>query len=118
MSQIHAYLEKECKLAFEAYARHVGVEAGTLLRLLIARELRRRRLPQLVATARLRKPARRIGGMTERKKVTAHYGEDTSGARFASHAGESGTTKTAAARLLVDIELRERWLEKCLDSEE
>lgn len=102
--QVHAYLDAESKLEFEAYAEALGLEAGTLLRLLLVREDRRRCLNPPGVT-------RRIG--PERTKVTARCGVELA-LRFAEHASRRGHNRSDAARELVLAELEERWLERCL----
>lgn len=118
MAQVNAYIDTAGKLAFEAYAQSVGLEAGTLLRLLIAREMRRRCLADLAARGEAPTARRQPHGQAVRDKVTAHYGRKGNNGGtatdFANYAKACGTNKAAAARFLLDRELSEQWLGRCL----
>jgi hypothetical protein len=88
----------------------MGLDASELARLLITREMRVRRLPQLTSgrTNAARGRPRKSGDT----KLTAHFHLSENVDEFDAYAGARGMTRAAAARLIFERELREKWLAK------
>ena len=117
VDQLHAYVRAERKRAFEAYASSCLIDAGTLLRLLICRELRRNSLEQ-GGTVEI--PPGPPAGGKNRPKITAHFrlsNEHRKAAEaFERLAERVGHDRTNLARVLLERELTEKWLARCLAS--
>lgn len=112
MTQVNAYITAEEKILFEEYADRLCIDASSLLKLLIVRELRngQHRLHDHPTKAQ------------SKLKITAHFSERsrsqiTTYDAFSKYTQKIGSTKTGAASALVSCELSERWLEKALSSD-
>lgn len=106
MAQVLGYVTPEERDAFEAYANDHGLDVTALANLLIARELRAKRLEQLLL---------KIGfgpALTVRTKIVAHTPTDATKAAFATRAAQAGVKPSRAAAILFRAELEERWLER------
>jgi antitoxin component of RelBE/YafQ-DinJ toxin-antitoxin module len=110
MPQITARLSPDIRHRFEQYAAELGLDASELARLLITREMRIRRVLQLskCQSDANRRPAKKLG----ERKLTAHFHLPEKVAEFDRHARAFNLSRAAAARLIVERELREKWLAK------
>jgi hypothetical protein len=110
MPQITARLSTDIRDRFDRYAAEVGLDASELARLLITREMRVRRLLRLAK----RQPG--AAGTAPKKygqrKLTAHFHLPDRVAEFDEYARTQGLRRAAAARLIVERELHEKWLAK------
>jgi hypothetical protein len=105
--QQHGYLTPSERSAFQQYAERLGLDGTGLAGLLLARELKARRLSTMqVETA----------SGQHRMKVTAHLANPEIKVAFAQHSRALNITPTAGATALFRAELSERWLEKSIDS--
>src|ERR1051326_619783 len=111
MSQITPRLSPEIRDRFKRYARKLGLDASELARLLILREMRVRRLRRERPPSHRRRAAYKRG--TDRK-LTAHFHLAESVIEFARYAHAAGLSRAAAARLIAEQELREKWLARAL----
>jgi hypothetical protein len=108
MSQITARLSPDIRDRFDKYAAEVGLDASELARLLIVREMRVRRLLGRSTSQPERYPAKKYGDRT----LTAHFHLSEEVAKFDRYAQAQKLSRSGAARLIVERELRERWLAK------
>jgi hypothetical protein len=105
--QISAYVAPLERDAFERYAGRLGISMSALLNLLVRRELRLHRLPDL-RDEHLRPKA------PQARKVIAHLDDSSLNESFAMHASRSGLVVAAAAAILIRVELVESWLEEAM----
>jgi len=110
VEKTYAYVPTHTNLQFEGYARRCGLASQSeLLKLLIKRELKLRRLPS----------GTELGGVTrqppvaERKKITAHLPRELA-QPFLGHIKQLGLSRSQATSILVQSELKERWLEAAI----
>lgn len=111
MPQINAYMTPGEHAAVVAYAGEFGLDAGALAHLLFRRELRLGRLSELAEHPGL-------GGGTASMKVTAHGADSDLKARLQDHARQSGLSLSRACALILNAELKERWLERSVNSDD
>lgn len=103
---VHAYVQANSHLRFEAYLKEIGLTSGSaLLTLLILREIELQLLrptdgPSSAQEARS-------------KKVSAYVHADHAG-RFRAHADALGRSNSDCAAELIERELDERWLKGAL----
>lgn len=112
--QITIRLSPASKVGFEEYAARLGLRASELAKLLIVRERHERRLVALRDAAE--RPKRR-DQQTQGERlptVTAHMSSLAEVTRFDEYAHQFGLNRNGAGALLLEAELRERWLEKAL----
>lgn len=110
MPQITARLSTDIRDHFDRYAAAVGLDASELARLLIVREMSvqgRSRQAQLQPG-----PARGASKAYLERKLTAHFHLRKQIVQFDRYADAQGLSRAAAARLIVERELRENWLAK------
>jgi hypothetical protein len=109
MAQITARLSPVIRDRFGQYAAEVGLDASELARLLITREMciRRRRL-----TDRQSGRAGKLPKKYSERKLTAHFHGPEKVAEFDRFADAQHLSRAAAARLIVEREVHERWLAK------
>jgi hypothetical protein len=106
-TQQHGYLTARERADFRAYAREHELHATALGRLLMVRELRLRRLPDLLR-AHSDQPTPR------RKKVTVHLANPALKLAFAELASNAGASPSAAAAAVFRAELTEKWLSRAI----
>lgn len=95
------------RVEFEAYAAKFGLDAASLLALLLARELRIERLADLLHNDVPSKASRD-------SKVTVH-GRDTALRNgIVARAEKCGTSLSNACAVLMRAEMHERWLERSI----
>ena len=112
MPQITTRLSPAIRDRFERYAAKLGLDASELARLLILREIRvRRLLRRAKSPSRSRHAASRSAGD---RKLTAHFHLLDNVDEFARYAHTRGFSRSAAAKLIAENELRERWLARAL----
>jgi hypothetical protein len=104
---IGGWLSKADGDAFHAYALEIGIDSAALATLLITRELRQRRMADILDPEALTvvRKERRISARTAQAKLKA---------RFVEHAAMHGISSDGAAAAIFRAELREKWLGKCL----
>lgn len=107
--QIGGWLRASEKQALDEYLRQFAIRPTAAATLLIVRELRRRRLPQLKTVY-----AESAGNV--RRRVTAHPTDASLKQAFIEHAASVGLDPDPAASILFRAELKERWLEQALES--
>jgi hypothetical protein len=107
MAQINAYLPAKSRANFEAYAVLLGLDAAELARLLIVREMMIRRLKKILQIQRATE--RGVRGQ-QSEKLTAHFHKRKDVAAFDKYAKTLGLKRSAAAKLIFETELREKWL--------
>lgn len=114
-AQITVRLSKSAKAEFDAYSRQLGLAASELAKLLVVRERHQKRLPTLQASAAA-SAATNTSSQRQRRtsKVTAHVSSPRQVAEFDAHARACGLDRNGAGVLLLEAELRERWLEKAI----
>jgi hypothetical protein len=103
---VHAYVQANCHLRFEAYLKEVGLTSGSaLLTLLILREIE----------LRLLRPSAGLAAAQESrsKKVSAYIQTDHA-ERFRAHVDALGRSNSDCAAELIERELDERWLKAAL----
>jgi hypothetical protein len=94
--------------AFHQYAEQLGLQMSTLATLLLARELRIRRL------SRLGERHRAVKGASLDGKIIAYlHGSDVKRS-FSAHAASAEMRPGPAAALIFRAELTERWLERVI----
>lgn len=94
---------------FGDYSRSLGLDGGSVATLLIARELRQRRLPDLALDAKLR-PTENSSGT-----ITTHRLPEGGKRGFYQHVKAAGLSASKALGLLCRSELQERWLERSIN---
>lgn len=103
---VHAYVQANCHLRFEAYLKEIGLTSGSaLLTLLILREIEIRLLQPNVPSP----PANEARS----KKVSAYVQADHA-ERFRAHVDALGRSNSDCAAELITRELDERWLKASL----
>jgi len=107
--QIGGWLCPSEKDALDQYLKRVGIRPTAAATLLIVRELRRKRLPEL--KERYAAPMAR-----GRKRLTAHQPDGKLKQAFTEHAAAFGLDPNPAASILFRAELEERWLENAMES--
>jgi antitoxin component of RelBE/YafQ-DinJ toxin-antitoxin module len=111
MPQITTRLSPEIRDRFERYAAKLGLDASELARLLILREIRVGRLRRDKSRPSRRRAAHKRGS---ERKLTAHFHLADNVDEFARYAHARGFSRAAAARLIAEQELHERWLARAL----
>jgi hypothetical protein len=106
MAQVLGYVTPAERDAFEAYAHDHGLDVTALANLLIARELKAKRLEKLLLSSG---PGE---ALSVRAKIVAHTPSDATKAVFAIRAAQAGVKPSRAAAILFRTELEERWLER------
>ena len=104
---VHAYVQANCHLRFEAYRKEVGLtSASALLTLLILREIE----------LRLLQPSAGLAATQEARssKVSAYVLAEHA-ERFRSHVDALGRSNSDCAAELIERELDERWLKAVLN---
>ena len=104
MVQIGGYLTPEEHAEFKGYAAEFHLKESSLANLLIARELRQRRLAELAKTFRTNAP------LKKRCRVTAHQAEPNTKFEFEALARNAGMSPDQAASIIFRAELTERWV--------
>ncbi len=107
--QITAYISSSERTSFEAYAAGCGLDTAGLLGLLLARELRLKRLPELVSRQSPEK-------VELDRKVTLHRCNEALKESIRSHATCAGTSVSKACAAIVRAELAERWLSVAMET--
>lgn len=110
MVQIGGYLSAEEHAAFKAYAREFNLKESSLSNLLIARELRLRRLGEL-----RQRFSQGMPGL-KRSRITAHQADPKTKQAFEALAKEAGISPDLAAAIVFRAELTERWLMKSMEN--
>jgi hypothetical protein len=108
MPQITARLSPEIRARFGRYATEVGLDASELARLLIVKVLTVR--PGTGPVSSPSKETSRRSRNYGQRKLTAHFHQAKMVADFDSYARTQGLSRAAAARSIVEQELREQWL--------
>ena len=103
--QIGGYLRPDERTAFDAYVDQFKLRKGADATLLILREIRCKRLPEL--KKRYSMPAG-----AGRKRVTARPVDISLKQVFERHVAECGIDPDPAAGIIFRAELQERWLER------
>jgi hypothetical protein len=110
MAQINTLLSQRTRSEFGAYAKATGLDAAELARLLIVREMRVRKILSLgspnVKNANKNNRARR--GVP--RKLTAHFHRKKDVVDFDRYAQQAALSRSAAAKLIFETELKEKWL--------
>ena len=107
--QIGGWLRPSEKQALDEYLKQFGIRPTAAATLLIVRELRRKRLPDLQS-----RYADSPG--TNRERVTAHPTDGKLKEAFKRHAASLGMDPDPAASILFRAELEERWLARSVES--
>lgn len=110
MVQIGGYLTPEEHAEFRRYAAEFHLKDSSLANLLLARELRLRRL------ARLKQAHLPSSPLKKRSRVTAHQSDPGVKETFDALAREAGISPDQAAAVLFRTELAERWLATSINS--
>jgi hypothetical protein len=105
--QVTGYVSPLEREVFEAYATSFDLDVGTLMLLLIVRELQLARLALL--RERFDTPE-----MPERTKVTAHAKSAAVKAGIIETARRASLSTSRVCAVLLRAELEERWLERAL----
>jgi antitoxin component of RelBE/YafQ-DinJ toxin-antitoxin module len=108
MPQITARMSTELRARFDRYADEVGLDASELARLLIVRAIGRRKLLRVSKDQDRRELGSNI------RKLTAHFHHSEIVEEFDSFAAASGLIRAAAAKIVFERELDERWLAHAL----
>ncbi len=106
--QIGIRLAAESKAAFEEYASSWGLDASSLVKLLILREYRLRRLAGPSVNNRDGKATKTL------PKITAHMAARADVEMFDRHAKANGFTRNSAGLWLIRMEMEERWIDRML----
>jgi hypothetical protein len=109
MVQIGGYLSAEEHAEFKRYAAQFHLKESSLANLLIARELRLRRLTRLAQAFTQGSP------LKKRARITAHQADGRVKEAFEALAHDAGVSPDQAAAVLYRAELTERWLAKSID---
>ena len=104
MPQILGYVTPDDRDRFEAYAVAYGLHVTALANLLIARELRTRRLTKLQQAFDAPRP------LPSRSKIVAHTPDVATKKAFTAWAHAVGMKPSRAAAILFRAELEEQWL--------
>lgn len=107
--QIGGWLRASDKDALYDYLKQFGIRPTAAATLLIARELRCKRLPKL--KDQYRNPAG-----ANRKRLTAHQPNGALKQAFKDHAASFGMDPDPAASIVFRAELDERWLQRSVES--
>ena len=110
MTQIGGYLNAIEHAEFKSYASEFHISESGLANLLIARELRCKRLRKL----RIADACSSLAGSRER--VTAHQRDNSAKVAFEARASEEGLRPDQAASIIFRAELREQWLAQSITS--
>lgn len=103
---VHAYVQADSRLRFEAYLKEIGLTSGSaLLTLLILREIELRLL---------RSTAGPSSAQEARSKKVSAYVQADHAERFRAHADALGRSNSDCAAELIERELDERWLKAAL----
>lgn len=103
---VHAYVQANSHLRFEAYLKEIGLTSGSaLLTLLILREIE----------IRLLRPSSRLSLTQEaRSRKVSAYVQTDHAELFRAHADALGRSNSDCAAELIERELDERWLKAAL----
>jgi hypothetical protein len=112
MVQIGGYLTPEEHAEFKRYAAQFHLKDSSLANLLLARELRLRRL------ARLKQSFLPSSPLKKRSRVTAHQSDPGVKTAFEALARDAAISPGQAAAVLFRAELTERWLASSIDNME
>lgn len=105
---VHAYVQANCHLRFEAYLKEIGLTSGSaLLTLLILREIELRLLRPSVGLTTTQE--------ARSKKVSAYIQADHA-ERFRAHVDALGRSNSDCAAELIERELDEHWLKAVLSA--
>jgi hypothetical protein len=107
--QIGADVEPALRDRILTYAESMHLSEGALITLLIARELRLKRLSKLTLSTAAKKTIPR-SRLTGRQSTPSMRGE------FEAHVLSLGIRRPVAIASLAEAELQEKWLWKSLDS--
>lgn len=107
--QIGGWLRSSEKDALYEYLKQFGIRPTAAASLLIARELRCKRLPKL--KERYGDPAG-----ANRKRLTAHQPNGRLKQAFKEHVALLGMDPDPAASIVFRAELNERWLQRSVES--
>jgi hypothetical protein len=116
VSQITIRVTPEFKAAFGRYAGSLRLKVSELAKLLILREGKQRRLAQLKAAGNPPERGRNPRGTGKLPTITAHLSSVDEVIEFDAYAQECGLNRNGAGLLLLETELRERWLERAINS--
>lgn len=94
--------------AFQLYAEHLGLHMSTVATLLLARELRIKRL------SRLAERNLAVKGTPLDGKIIAYLNSEDVKTSFGAHAACADMRPGPAAALIFRAELAERWLERVI----
>lgn len=108
LRQIVGYFTASQQKALAAYAQDCDLPLSAIARLLIRRELRRKRIGSLVSDTALTPVA------TKGPKVVARFATSEDRHAFETYIAGFGLKPTPALSLLLLSELRERWLLRAL----
>jgi hypothetical protein len=111
MAQIGGYLTPDEHEEFKRYAAQFHLKDSSLANLLLARELRVRRLGALKDQFPPGPP------LKERRRVTAHVPNEAVKRAFEAHAQEVGVSPNQGAAVLFRAELVQRWLERSITAD-
>lgn len=112
MVQIGGYLTPEEHAEFRRYAMGLHLKDSSLANLLLARELRLRRMAVLKQLFPPPAP------LKERSRITAHQSDPAIKQAFEALARGAGISADQAAAILFRAELAERWLATAIDQVE
>jgi hypothetical protein len=107
--QIGADVHPELRDQILAYAESLHLSEGALVTLLIARELRLKRLESLPCS----KPSQKT---TPRSRLTGRQSTPALRSDFEAHVASLEIARPIAIATLAEAELREKWLQKALES--
>jgi hypothetical protein len=108
VSQITAHVSAGNAATFRSYAASFGLDASALATLLLIRELRIGRLPDLAA-------ADLDARGSANDKITAHKGDGAVKTQWKAHARAAGLSASKAAAIVFRAELKEQWLKRAVN---
>lgn len=113
--QVVARLHPTAKTKFDGYATRLGLDSSELAKLLIIREQHQRQLLRRFRGGGLIKAARRAKVQGVRlPTITAHFSSEDYVTQFDLYVSSFGMGRGAAAAILFEAEIEERWLEKAI----
>lgn len=112
--QITIRLSMTSKVKFDQYAENLGLEASALAKLLITRERHQRRLAKLKSGGNNLNAARTSLDGAATGTVTAHFSAIERVCEFDQYARKCGLSRNRASAWLLEMELREKWLENAV----
>jgi hypothetical protein len=105
--QIGADVARRLRDRVRRYAQKLQLPESALITLLVARELRLKRLRKLP-------PSTAVKRMTRRSRLTGRQSSPELRDRFRAHVGKLQIDLAVAVATLAEQELREKWLRKSL----